>query len=66
MANNILMQTQWENKRFFAKFLEDSLKNWAIFQDFAFLPCDIKDFRAYLIDIGSHIITLIPNNIGQS
>ena len=42
------------------------LYNWAIFQDFAVLPYGIKQFRIYLIDIGSHIHTLIQNNSGQS
>ena len=30
------------------------------------MPYRLKDFRVYPIDIGSHILTLIQNNIGQS
>ena len=41
----------------FAEFLENSFENWAIFQGLAFLPYCIKDFRVYLIDIGSHTYT---------
>ena len=33
------------------------------FQDFAVLPDGIKNFTEYLIDIGSHILTLVQNKI---
>ena len=66
MWNDNLMQPPQEKNDFFAEFLENSLKNWAFFRGFAILPYGIKDFLVYLIDIGSHLLTLIQNNIEQS
>ena len=37
--------------------IENSLKIGQFVQNFAVLPYYIKDFRVYLIDIGSHILT---------
>ena len=50
----------------FRRILRKYLKNAQIFQGFAVLPFGIKDFSVYLIDIGSHLLTLIQNNIEKA
>ena len=63
MLNNNRMQAAEENvtfRRILRKFLK---KSGNFFHGFAVLPYGIKDFTEYLVDIGSHIHSLIKTNI---
>ena len=53
-------------KEFFKEFLENSLNSEHFFKLLLFFSYGLKELTVYLIDIGSHIHTLIQNNIGQS